>query len=162
MRKRTTSGLCEQRETSRPGTSGGPKVDRRIDPGRYPERTGRIGTDARRQTSERYLIIAAKTVAGNNREAYRCADRTLRNSYGAGAKRYREIRSLLLLNDGSCACTTASSKNSSKQNEDRARYTLNEPSQEMAPTNMAANGRCHETQRNNRIVTLRIYLTNTS
>jgi hypothetical protein len=89
----------------------------------------------------------------NNRKAYWRADTALRNTYGIGANRNREIRRLRLLNDGSCASATTSSTNLSNQkNENSARYTLNEPSQGVAPTNMAVNAADMGRNRNNDIL----------
>jgi hypothetical protein len=83
----------------------------------------------------------------NNRKVYRRADTTLRNTYRTGANRNREIRRLWLLNDGSRAPATSSTNLSNQKNENSARYTLNEPSQGVAPTNMALNAAAHGTQK---------------
>jgi hypothetical protein len=113
MRERATDGLRRQPETSGRRGCGRSKVDRRIDPGRHREGTGRIGSDPSRQTGERYLNVGAKTIVSGNRKAYRDAYATLRNTYGTGANCNREIRRLWLLDDGNCA-STAPSTNSSK------------------------------------------------
>jgi hypothetical protein len=77
MRKRTADRLRGQRETSGRRSYSRSKVNRRIDPGSYRERTGRIGTGSCRQTRERYVNTATKTIVRNNRKAYRRADSAL-------------------------------------------------------------------------------------
>ena len=161
MRKRATDTLRGHRETSSRRGCGRSKIDHRIDPGSHRERTGRIGSDPNRQTSERYLNTAAKTIVRNNRKVYRRADTALRNTYDIGANRNREICRLWLLNEGSRAPATSSTNLSNQKNDNSARYTLNEPSQGVAPTNMAANTAAMGRNRNDGTVQLRIILINT-
>jgi hypothetical protein len=160
MRQCATVTLRGQRESPDRRSCACSKINCSIDPGIYREGTSRIGTDPYRQTGERHLNIGAKTIVRNNRKAYRRADATLRNAYGTGANRNREIRRLWLLNDGSCTSTTSRTNSTNQNNEDSARYTVNEPSQGNRSHKQGGKGRFQGTRRTITIFTLFIYLIN--